>query len=107
MTKEQIQSSAVMMIANAGSAFDHFYRSISQAREGCYEEAEKEMKFGVEDLQKAHNSQTDLMAAEMNQEDIPFSILMVHAQDHLNMALLTQRMAKEFIMLYKEVRKDE
>lgn len=106
MTKEQIQSSSFMMIANAGSAFDHFYRAIGQAREARYEEAEKEMKLGTEDLQKAHDSQTDLLAAEMNQEDIPFSILMIHAQDHLNMALFTQRMAKEFIMLYKEVRKD-
>lgn len=107
MTKDQIQSSAIMMIANAGSAFDHFYRSISYARENHYEEAEVEMRLGSEELIKAHNSQTDLLAAEMGQEDIPFSILMVHAQDHLNMALFTQRIAKEFIMLYKEVRKSE
>ncbi len=106
MTKEQVQSGAFMMIANAGSAFDHFYRAIGKAREGRYDDADEEMKLGVEDLQKAHDSQTELMAAEMSQEDIPFSILMVHAQDHLNMALFTQRMAKEFIMLYKEVHKD-
>lgn len=107
MTKEQIQSGACMMIANAGSAFDHFYRSIGCARENRYEEAETEMRLGDEELIKAHDSQTDLLAAEMRQEDIPFSILLVHAQDHLNMALFTQRMAKEFIMLYKEVRKNE
>lgn len=102
MNKEKMQSIAFMMIANAGSAFDHFYQAISLARESDFEASEREMEQGMKALQEAHNSQTDLLTAEMQQEDIPFSILMVHAQDHLNMAIFTERMAKEFILLYKE-----
>lgn len=102
MNREKMQSVAFMMIANAGDAFDHFYRAISMARENDFAAAEVEMEKGKVALRGAHDSQTDLLAAEMQQRELPFSILMVHAQDHLNMAIFSERMAREFILLYEE-----
>ncbi|TQI66778.1 PTS system cellobiose-specific IIA component/PTS system lactose-specific IIA component [Clostridium sp. KNHs216] len=100
--KEEIQSMAFMIISYAGSSFDHFYKSIECARTGDFDSAEREMTLGKEDLKKAHESQTDMLSAETKNEDIPFSIIMTHAQDHLTMAILTERMAKEFVCLYRE-----
>lgn len=42
MNREKMQSVAFMMIANAGDAFDHFYRAISMARENDFAAAEAE-----------------------------------------------------------------
>lgn len=102
MEKDEIQSMAFMIIAHAGSSFDHFYKAIEAARLQDYDKSEEEMKLGVQDMHEAHKSQTKLLTAEVKNEDIPFSILMTHAQDHLTMGILTERMAREFIMLYKE-----
>lgn len=32
-----------------------------------------------------------------------YSILMVHAQDHLTMALMYERLAQEFVSVYQEL----
>ena len=93
MNREKMQSVAFMMIANAGDAFDHFYRAISMARENDFAAAEAEMEKGKVALRGAHDSQTDLLAAEMQQRELPFSILMVHAQDHY----MTSQLARDVI----------
>lgn len=103
MKKDEVQSMAFMMIAHAGSAFDHFYKAIEQARLRDFTKSEEEMKSGRQDLHEAHNSQSGLLTAEVRSDDIPFSILMTHAQDHLTMGILTERMAKEFVLLYQEL----
>lgn len=102
MKKEEVQSTAFLIIAHAGSAFDYFYKAIEYARQGDFAKVDESLKLGSEDLVKAHRAQADLLTAEVNQDDIPFSLLMTHAQDHLTMAIFTQRMANEFILLYKD-----
>lgn len=102
MEKDEVQSMAFMMIAHAGSAFDHFYKAIEAARKKEFAKSEEEMKLGQDDLHEAHGSQTKLLTAEVRKDDIPFSILMTHAQDHLMMGIMSERFAKEFIMLYQE-----
>lgn len=102
MEKDEVQSMAFMIIAHAGSSFDHFYKAIEAARLREFEKSEEEMKLGAQDLHDAHKSQTKLLTAEVKNEDIPFSILMTHAQDHLTMGILTERIAREFILLYQE-----
>lgn len=104
MTKEKVQSIAFQLIAYAGDAVDHYYKAIAQARAGDSIAYARETKQAEEELKKAHRAQTELLTAEINQQDIPFSILMTHAQDHLTIAIMTQRMAKEFCNLYEERR---
>lgn len=104
MNKEDVQNMAFQVIAYAGSSFDYFNKAIDLASEGNIDAAEEKMKEGNEELVKAHNVQTSLLTSEANNEDIPYSIMMVHAQDHLTMAIFTERMAKHFIKLWKERR---
>lgn len=103
MKKDEVQSIAFMMIAHAGSAFDHFYKAIEQARLRDFKKSDEEMELGCQDIHEAHHSQSGLLTAEVRNEDIPFSVLMSHAQDHLTMGILTERFAKEFVLLYKEM----
>ena len=104
MDKEKMMECAMQIIAYAGSAFDYYNRAIEAAEEGHPEDSEKYMEDGKAKLRHAHDAQTDLLAAEAKGEDLPFSILMVHAQDHLNMAIFSERMAKHFLALWKKER---
>ena len=100
MTKEEMQSMAFMMIAHAGSAFD---RAVDLAEEARFEEARTTMQTGKEELNAAHRSQADLLSAEVRAEDIPFSIIMSHAQDHLTMGIFMERMAEKLIRVYQKL----
>ena len=62
-----------------------------------------EMRFqGESELTNAHNAQTELLAKEAQGKDIEYSIMLVHAQDHLMTTIMYERVAKEFITLYRE-----
>lgn len=102
MDKEKMMECAMQIIAYSGSAFDYFNRAIEAVEEGHPENAKQYMEDGKEDLRHAHDAQTDLLASEAQGKDLPFSILMVHAQDHLTMAIFSERMAKHFLKLWEK-----
>ena len=102
MEKEKMMECAMQIIAYAGSVFDYFNRAIEAAEEGQLEEARQYLADGKNELRHAHDAQTDLLAAEARGEDLPFSILMVHAQDHLTMAIFSERMAGHFLKLWEK-----
>lgn len=90
------------MISFAGDAFSYFFKGVQEAREGNYEEADRQIALGEEQLTLAHEAQTELLAAEAQGKDMEYSIMLVHAQDHLMTTIMYERVAKEFISLYKE-----
>ena len=102
MTKEEAQNISFQIIGYAGDALSDFVEAVAQAKKGNGEEAQKLMQAGKEQLTKAHKSQTDLLVAEANNEELPFSIILVHAQDHIMNAILYENIAKDFIELYLE-----
>ncbi|CUX72213.1 Lactose-specific phosphotransferase enzyme IIA component [Clostridium sp. C105KSO15] len=102
MTRDEVQQIALQIVAYAGSAFDYFNKAIELAEDNRLGEAEESLKRGEAELHEAHNAQTDLLAAEAGQKEIPFSIIMVHAQDHLTMAIFAERMTKHFITLWRK-----
>lgn len=107
LNKEQVQLMAFQLISSAGDAFDHYYQSVETAEKGEYDAAQALIKEGDEALSVAHNAQTKLLVAETKNEEVPYSVLMVHAQDHLSMAIFTGRMAKLLIELWKKVNTNE
>lgn len=106
MDKCEVQSVAFQLIGNAGEAYDHFYKAIECSKKDDFKGAESELTEGNKKLTSAHKAQTELLTAEANQEDIAFSIILIHAQDHLMGTIMFERIAKEFIDLYKERRVD-
>ena len=103
MNKEETQMMAFQLIGFAGDAFSHFFQAITEAKKGNYEEADRLIQEGKQSMKSAHDAQTDLLSAEADGKDLAYSILMVHAQDHLTMALMYERLASEFISVYKEM----
>ena len=103
MNKEETQMMAFQLIGFAGDAFSHFFQAIDAAKKADYEEAERLIQEGKKSMKEAHDAQTDLLSAEADGKDLAYSILMVHAPDRLTMALMYERLASEFISVYKEM----
>ncbi len=102
MGKEEVQALAFQLIGYAGDAYSCFKQAVAKAREGSFEEADRLLEQGKESLVEAHHTQTEMLTAETQGQDIAYSILMVHAQDHLMNAIMYEDIAKEFVALYKE-----
>lgn len=97
MTKEEVQLLSFSIISKAGDALDCFYNSILDFKNNDLESAKEKFKSGKLYLIDAHNFQTKLIQSEANNENIPYSLIMTHAQDHLNSAINWERMANLLI----------
>ena len=51
-----------------------------------------------------HKAQTGMLAEEARGVDLPFSLMLVHGQDHLMTTIMFGRMARELVEVYKELR---
>lgn len=94
---------AMGLIAGAGDSRGYCMEAIDHAREGRFDEAREAVKSAVSAMIETHEVQTQLIRDEMEDKGEPVSLIMVHAQDHLNLALVMRDVADEFIMLYERI----
>ena len=95
----------INLIVNSGSARSSAMEAIQFAKEGDLEKAHESLEQAKEAVNEGHQSQTQLIQAEIRGEKAPLSLLMVHAQDHLMTSLLAIDLASEFIDLYEKISK--
>ena len=93
---------AFSMIAYSGEATDYYMQALHARNENNNSKIEELLKKGDESLHKAHTQQMDLIVKEANADDVPYSLVMVHAQDHLMTAMLLKDLTQHFINLYKK-----
>ncbi|MFP7299049.1 PTS lactose/cellobiose transporter subunit IIA [Neobacillus niacini] len=98
-----VEQTAFEIIASAGDAQSKMMSALQCAREGDFQEAENLMNEVNTSLAKAHNAQTGLIVEETRGNKSEYSIIMVHAQDHLMNAILSQTLISEMIHLYKRL----
>ena len=109
---------ALNLISNSGTARTKAFEALHKAREGKYEEAKicctlddvvKAAKILLKESEEssllAHNAQTELLQAEANGDNSNYSIIMVHAQDHLMTSILAKELIEEMVTMYKELKK--
>lgn len=104
MDKEEVQLSSFRIVGSAGDAFAHYYEALHRAREGFFDEAEEELEKAEARLNEAHSAQTEMLSEEARGRNLPFSLMLVHGQDHLMTTIMFGRMARELIELYRELR---
>jgi PTS system cellobiose-specific IIA component len=102
---EDAQMEVIMpLIIFGGEAKSSAIEAIRAAKEGDFETAEERLKAANDAIVQAHHGQTELLTKAANGEDVPVSIYMVHAQDHLMTGIAFVDLAKEIIELYKVVK---
>lgn len=97
----EIEMSSMMIIAHSGEARALAYEALKEAKKGNFDKAEELMKKSEEEGNEAHKQQTDLLVAEANGNTPPFSILLIHSQDHMMTSMVVQELCKELIELYR------
>ena len=93
------------MIAYAGEATDYYMQALNAHHESDNSKIDEFIKKGDESLHLAHKTQMDLIAKEANNEDLPYSLVMVHAQDHLMNTIIIKNLVKELLNVYEYVDK--
>lgn len=92
------------MTSFGGEAKSLAIQAIESARQGNYEEAEDALKKADEALGKSHEAHSNLLNYDAKNGDLQVSIFMVHAADHLNAAEIINVLAREIILLHKELK---
>ncbi len=95
---------AMELIAGAGDSRSYCMEAIDFAKEGDFEQARATLKKAAEAMVETHDVQTQLIREEMTGNSQPISLLMVHAQDHLNLALIMRDITEEFILLHEKIK---
>lgn len=96
MNEEVIQA-AVNIIYYAGNARKLVSDGLKCLKQHDYSEAADKFSEAQKEIAQAHNSQTDLISREANDEEIKVTLLMVHAQATLMVAMSEIHMAKSFL----------
>lgn len=104
MNMENLEEISFQIISAAGDAQSMMLKALANAREGVFAKAESMMKQADKELLKAHKSQTGLIMKEAQGEKSEYSVLMVHAQDHLMNAMLSKQLIGEMIKMYKDIK---
>lgn len=89
------------LIINAGDAKSSAMEAIYAAKKRDFDGAKDKLKEANTKINKAHNSQTELLTAEANGDHTEINLLLIHAQDHLMTALTFLDLAKELIDVYQ------
>jgi len=98
---------AMGLIAGAGDSRAYCMEAIEFAKENKFDEARGALTSAVDAMVETHDVQTQLIRDEMEGKSLSPSLIMVHAQDHLNLALVMRDVAEEFIALYERINKLE
>lgn len=98
---------AMGLIAGAGDSRGYCMEAIDFARGGEFDNARGALKNAVEAMVETHEIQTQLIRDEMEGKGEAVTLIMAHAQDHLNLALVMRDVAEEMIQLYERLDKLE
>lgn len=102
--EEKDYEMAFQIIAKAGDSKAFSMDAIRAARDGDFEQADNMLKQSEESMRQAHDFQFDMIQQEAAGNHMDVNIILVHAQDHLSMAVMAKDMAEEMVLLYKELR---
>ncbi len=101
-TVERLQEFSFQIITSAGEAKACAYEALAAAKKKDRALYDAKMEEAEKTIQAAHGYQFELLTAEANHEldDAVFSVLLVHAQDHLMTTLTSMELIKEISEIY-------
>ncbi|MBA4494785.1 PTS lactose/cellobiose transporter subunit IIA [Paenactinomyces guangxiensis] len=98
LTQEQI---GFQLILHSGNARSKIIQSLREYRGGNTAKAEDLIKEAETDLSAAHDIHFHMIQKEANGKKTDFSLLLMHAEDHLMSTLTMKELVKELLELFK------
>ena len=83
---------AFELIMNAGNAKSLALMAVESAREFDFEEAQKQLKESQQEFHLAHQAQSDMIQGEANGNPVELNIVLVHAQEFINLYRLVKEL---------------
>ena len=93
---------ALSIILHAGNAKSAALMAIDAAHDGDFEEADRQLAEARAEMSEAHKLQFAMTQAEAQGNPVELNIILIHAEDHLTMAIMASDLAERFIELYKD-----
>ena len=103
MIDESRYETAMQMIMHAGNAKSSALMAIDDAEEGDFAAAEADLAEAATEMHKAHDLQLSLIQKEASGDAVELSLILVHAEDHLTMAIHAMDMATRMVDLYRRL----
>lgn len=103
MTQLNLEQEIFTIISHGGNARSLAYEAIDFANQNEFKKADESMVKAQQELNKAHQTQTKLIQAEINGVVVEKSLLMIHAQDHLMTAVSELSLIEQMIKLIKKI----
>lgn len=100
LTKDQLVEIAFQIIAFSGDARGIAMEAVEEAKEGNIDEAKKMIEDARKTVNESHNYQTELLTSEANGEQVDFSVLLIHSQDHLMTSMCVIDLAEQLVDVY-------
>ena len=91
------------IIMHIGEARSYSMEAVTLAKQGKFDKSRDLIRMADEELGYAHSSQTSLIQGETANDHINFSLLLVHAQDHLMTTMTFKDLAVELIEIHEKV----
>lgn len=100
IAKMNYEECVMSLIVNAGQCKSFAFQALQQAKKGNKAESAILMQRSELAAKEAHSVQTQLIEFDEGEGKVPVHLIMVHAQDHLMIAMLAKELIQEIIELH-------
>ncbi|WP_159084712.1 PTS lactose/cellobiose transporter subunit IIA [Dongshaea marina] len=98
-----LEETVMGLIVNAGIARSLAFEALQAAKQQKWQQAEQKMGEADTAFREAHRVQTQLIEQDEGTGQIPMTLILVHAQDHLMTGMLLKEMVTEMIELHQKI----
>ncbi len=103
-TLEANQETAFQIIATVGSAKSQYIEAIQKAKGGDIAGAKALIESGNKDFNEGHTAHLSLLQqSAIDNKNVTFSLILVHAEDQLMQAESFRIIAEDFIDVYEKL----
>ncbi len=97
----KMQSVAFEMIATVGTAKSMYIESLQLAKQGEFDKARTMYNEADQIYSQAHSLHFDLVQKEASGEQLPFSLMLMHAEDQMLNTETIKLLINELIEIYE------
>ncbi|CAM4016116.1 PTS lactose/cellobiose transporter subunit IIA [Listeria booriae] len=101
---ESMELASFQIISTVGGARSKITEALQCARQRNFTEAYQKIDEANEFLKEGHKNHVDLIQKEADGQEIPFSMLFMHAEDQFMSVYLLRDIAYEMIAMWKEIK---
>lgn len=100
--REKLEELDLQIIAAVGTARSMYIEALNLAKEGQFAEAEAKVAEADEMFAQGHDAHHDILAMQGQGIELPFDLMLVHAEDQMMSAEAFRLIATELMELYKK-----